>query len=77
MNFPIDASALFSIVLGLVGLRIGLPVIPVIGLALGINAVFTERSMTNRRPIQFVMGIMGCAVCAVGISYNLIQKLTG
>jgi hypothetical protein len=46
-------------------------------LALGINAVFTERSMTNRRPIQFVMGIMGCAVCAVGISYNLIQKLTG
>jgi hypothetical protein len=77
MNFPIDVSALFSIVCGLLGLRIGLPVIPVIGLALGINAIFKERSMTHRRPVQFVMGIVGCIVCAIGISYNLIQTLTG
>jgi hypothetical protein len=76
MNFPIDASALFSIVLGILGLRIALPVIPVLGLALGINAIFKERSMTNRRPVQFVMGIIGCACCAIGIAINLIQMLT-
>jgi hypothetical protein len=75
MNFPIDASALFSIVLGVLGLRIGLPVIPVLGLALGINAIFKERSMTNRRPVQFVMGSIGCVCCLIGIAINLIQML--
>jgi hypothetical protein len=77
MNFPIDFSAFLSIVLGVIGLRIALPVLPVLGLALGINAIFKERSMTNRRPTQFVMGIIGCLCCLVGISINLIQMLTG
>jgi Sec-independent protein secretion pathway component TatC len=77
MNFPIDASALFSIVLGVIGLMIQLPVVSVLGAALGINAVFKERSMTHRRPVQFVMGLIGCVICAVGIANNLIQKLTG
>jgi hypothetical protein len=33
--------------------------------------------MTHRRPVQFVMGLIGCVICAVGIANNLIQKLTG
>lgn len=77
MNFPIDFSAFLSIVLGVLGLKITLPLLPVLGLALGINAIFKERSLPNRRPVQFVMGIIGCACCAIGISINLIQMLTG
>jgi hypothetical protein len=77
MNFRIDASALFSIVLGVLGLIIQLPVIPVIGAAFGINAIFTERSLDRRRPVQFGMGIVGCVCCAIGIAHNLIQMLTG
>jgi hypothetical protein len=52
-----------------------LPVLPVIGVALGMNAILKERSLANRRPVQFVMGIIGCLVCTMGIALNLFHRL--
>ena len=50
MTSYIESSGIFSLILGVLAWFTSVPVIvPVIGLALGINAIFKERKLSKRR----------------------------
>ncbi len=63
MTSYIESSGIFSLILGVLAWVASMPVVlPVIGLALGINAILKERKLSKRRPIQLYLGIAGCVI---------------
>ena len=75
MTSYIESSGIFSLILDVLAWFTSVPVIaPVIGLALGINAIFKERKLSKRRPIQLYLGIAGCVINGLATLVILIAR---
>jgi hypothetical protein len=75
MTSYIESSGILSLILGVLAWLTSVPVVlPVIGLALGINAIFKERKLSKRRPIQLYLGIAGCVINRLATLIILIVR---
>ena len=66
-------GAVLSLLLGLLPLALAVPVVlPVIGLALGLNAIMKERRGVPRKPVLFWLALVGTLVSAVSTALIVI-----
>ena len=78
MNKSIDSSAIFSIIIGVFSFIAPIPaVLPVIGLALGLNTIMKEQKLLKRQPSNFYMGIAGCALCGLATLFIILIRHSG
>ena len=75
MKKSIDSSAIFSIVIGVLSFIAPIPaVLPVIGLALGLNTIMKEQKLSKRQPSQLYMGIAGCILCGLATLFIILIR---
>jgi hypothetical protein len=66
-------SACLSLLFGILPFLTGVPVVlPVFGLALGLNAVIKERRQAQRKPLERYLGIAGALVSAAATAVLLL-----
>lgn len=67
-------GAVLSVLLGILPVAGRIPVVvPVIGLALGLNAIVKERRAATRKPLQRWLGLGGVVLGAVWVILLLVR----
>jgi hypothetical protein len=77
MNQYIDISAILSLILGGCTFLFSAPVVlPIIGLALGGNAILKQRTSNKPRAVLVYLGLLACIVNGIATIVALIARLT-
>ncbi len=77
MNQYIDASAILSLILGGCAFLFSAPVVlPIIGLALGFNAILKQRISNKPKVFLVYLGFAACLVNGIATIVALIARLT-
>ena len=70
-----NGSALISVLLGLLGLILPMPIVFVVfGLAFSPNAIVKERKLKPPRPSQIYLAIAGCSLCGLSIALFFVMR---